>query len=88
MKHLFFNITSFVLWYNSKYDGIVVWIIILLSCSPHIAYVYTQVSKSFMKGKTSMEEYISHVKSVVQLSLLMEAIVNIIDGGRWKGKIW
>ena len=41
---------------------------------PHFDYIYTQVSKSYVEGRTSLEEYISYLKSTVGLGVLVEAI--------------
>ena len=42
--------------------------------SPHFVYIYTQVSKSFVEDRTSLEEYISSLKSIVGLDVLVEAV--------------
>ena len=41
---------------------------------PHFAYIYTQVSTSYVEGRTSLEEYISYMKSTVGLGVLVEAV--------------
>lgn len=45
-----------------------------ISFSPHFAYVYNQVSKSYSEGRTSLEEYIFSLKSTVGLGVLVEAV--------------
>jgi len=48
--------------------------IYIIFSSPHFAYIYTQVSKSYVEGRTSLEEYISSLKSIVGLGVLVEAV--------------
>ena len=45
-----------------------------MSFIPHFAYLYNQISKSYMEGRTSLEEYISSLKSTVGLGVLVEAV--------------
>jgi hypothetical protein len=51
--------------------------------SPHFAYIYTQVSTSYVEGRTSLEEYISSLKSTVGIGVLVEAV----SIGKEKGDI-
>ncbi|KAF7817905.1 uncharacterized protein G2W53_023360 [Senna tora] len=46
----------------------------VMSLDPHFAHVYKQISKSYAKGRASLEEYIFSLKSTVGLGVLVEAV--------------
>jgi len=49
--------------------------IYIICFSPHFACIcYTQVSKSYVEGRTSLEKYISSLKSTVGINILVEAV--------------